>query len=148
MITERLGSRFFVASLTYLVPLVFFQCTGTGVLGTCGASVLSSVDLARENACASVTTRRPNMEGRVAWAQIDKPCLAVCLIVLVSETGGCENFRNFLPYMVVSLYCDLFWRVMKFLLVVFAIFATYLNTSEMQCLCFRRIRDIKSSQCH
>ena len=62
------------------------------------------------------------MEERVAWAQIDKPCLAVCLIVLVSETEGCENFLNFLPNMVVSLYCDIFWRVMKCILVVFGIF--------------------------
>ena len=56
----------------------------TGAHGTCGASALSSADLARENACASVTIRRPSLEETAAWAQTDKPCLAVCQTVLVS----------------------------------------------------------------
>lgn len=64
---------------------MLFQSTETGTHGACGASALSHVDRERENACVSATTRRPNLEGRVALAQIDKPCHAVCRIVLVSS---------------------------------------------------------------
>jgi len=65
------------------------QCTETGARGTCGASVLPPVDPAKENACASVTIRLPSLEERAAWAQTDKPCLAVCLIVLSMVNGVC-----------------------------------------------------------
>lgn len=82
---DKLHNKTFYENVSYLFPLVLFQCTGIGAHGACGASAPSSVDLARENACASVTTRRPSMEGRVAWAQTGRLCRAVCLIVLVSS---------------------------------------------------------------
>ena len=57
---------------------------GTGAHGTCGASAQSSAAQARGNVCASVTTRRPNLEERAVWAQTDKQCLVVCQIARVS----------------------------------------------------------------
>lgn len=73
------GFCFLVLSFSRLL-----QFTGTGAHGTCGASAQSSAALVRGNACANVTTRRPNLEEKAAWAQTDKPCLVVCQIARVS----------------------------------------------------------------
>ena len=79
MSTVVAGFCFIVLSFTRLL-----QFMGTGAHGTCGASVQSSAALARGNACVSVTTRRPNLEEKAAWAQTDKPCHVVCQIAQVS----------------------------------------------------------------
>lgn len=77
------------------------QSTGTGTRGACGASALSNVDRVRGNACASVITRRPSLEGRVAWALIDKPCLAVCPIALLTVNGESGRLGLNVPQRVV-----------------------------------------------